>query len=47
MYKLLGSEEIDANLLEKTVDDLMKDTGKRKNCPFNITKEEMIQMYQK
>lgn len=47
MYELLGSETIEDELLEKTASDLMKDTRKLKNYPFNITKEELIQMYQK
>lgn len=47
MYDLLGSEQVEAELLEKTANDLMKDTGKLKNYPFNITKEELMQMYQK
>lgn len=47
MSALLGTEDVSDELLQKTADDLMKDTAKRKNYPFEIKKEELIQMYQK
>ena len=47
MYDILGSEKVEDELLEKTASNLMKDAGKLKNYPFNITKEELVQMYQK
>ncbi len=47
MHSLLGTDDVSEELLQKTAGDLMKDTGKRKNYPFQITKEELIQMYQR
>ena len=47
MHGMLGTEEIGEELLQKTADDLMKDDKKRKNYPFEITKEVLIQMYQR
>ena len=47
MSLLLGTENVSEELLQKTAGDLMKDTGKRKNYPFQITEEELIQMYQR
>ena len=47
MFLLLGTENVPEELLQKTAGDLMKDTGKRKNYPFQITEEELIQMYQR